>query len=111
MTTLTWLVIIGGLLLLAAGGWLMGRFLLHLLKHAVIAALIGAALMAVWYYQARPPRDPNVGKRAYLIRDNRYLGEVVRSAKDDRLGEVWVVRQPDGYEAKFAKSRVTLRDK
>ena len=90
----------------------MGRLFLRLLKHVVIALVIGVVVIFIWYYEfARPVRDPNVGKRAYLTSDNRYLGEVVRSGQDAQLGEVWVVRQPDGYEVKYRKSRLTLRDK
>jgi hypothetical protein len=89
----------------------MGKLLLRLLKHAVIAAVIAAAALLIWYRGVlRPARDPNIGKRAYLATNDQYLGVVVGAATDTDLGEVWVVEPPSGYKTKYRKSRVVLKE-
>jgi hypothetical protein len=112
MEPLTLLLVIGGAAALIGLGWLMGRLFLRLLKHLLIALLIGVVLMLIWYQPfCGPPRDPNLGKHAYAAGTGQYLGVVVGSAKDAKLGEVWIVQPPSGYKTMYRKSRLVLKDK
>jgi membrane protein implicated in regulation of membrane protease activity len=110
MEPTTILIIIGVLAVIAGLSWWLGRTFLRLLKHVVIAVILGVVLMLVWYYQSRPPHDPNIGKHAYVTATGRYVGKVIGSARDDVLGEVWIIEPPTGYAAKYRKSRLTLKD-
>jgi hypothetical protein len=88
----------------------MRKLLWHVLKHAVIAAVIAVVGLSVWYQGMRSPApDPNVGKRAYLATNNQYLGVVVKEATDSEMGEVWIIESPSGYPTKYRKVRVVLR--
>ena len=88
------------------------RLLKYVLTHVVIAIIIGVVAMLIWYHPfGRPARDPNIGKHAYAAANDQYLGVVVGSAKDEQLGEVWIVQPPNGYKTKYRKSRLTLKDK
>jgi hypothetical protein len=112
MEPITLLIIIGGALVLIALALMMKRFFFRMLKHIIIASALGALLMAGWYYFfLRSPHDPNIGKQAYTVGTDQYLGEVVGSAKDAALGEIWIVQRPNGYPTKYRKSRVVLKDK
>jgi hypothetical protein len=111
MEPFTLLIIIIGAIILIGLFWVLGKFFLHLLKHAIIAVIIAVVLLLVWYQPwNRPARNPNIGKHAYAANDDLYLGVVVGSAKDDQLGEVWIVKRPNGSPTKYRKSRVVLKD-
>jgi hypothetical protein len=112
MEPVTLLIIIAIALVLIALGWVMARFFFRLLKHFIIAVVLGAILMCGWYYLfIRVPRDPHIGKRAYVVGTDQYVGEVVGSSQDEKLGDIWIVKSPSGYPMKYRKSRLTLKDK
>lgn len=112
MEPVTLLIVIAGVLVIVALGWVVVRFFFRLIKHILIALILGAVLAGGWYYLfLYTPRDPNIGKRAYVTTTNEYVGEVIYSANDDLLGPVWVVKSPGGYPTKYRKSRLTLKDK
>lgn len=101
-----------GLLLLIGMLWLVWKFFFKLFKHVVIMLFIGAAGAAFYYYRALPPPPPEyVGKHAYMKENGVYIGVVEGQDSDSRRGAVWIVRPPGGYPLRYAKSRVTLKDK
>ncbi len=105
------LIIGGAVIVIALCIWLFGKLVLRLLKHAIIAALLGLVLALLWYQPcSRPRRDPNLGKHAYAVNNDQYLGVVVGSAHDPALGEVWIIQPPSGYKTKYRKARVVLKD-
>ena len=40
-----------------------------------------------------------------------YIGVVEAQGDDNRRGPVWIIRPAGGYPQKYAKTRVTLKDK
>lgn len=112
MEPVTLLILVGVAAVVLGLVWVVARFFARLLKHVIFAAVIGVAFMLFWYQPfSRPARDPNVGKHAYNAGNDQYIGVVVGSAKDDKLGDVWIVKPPGGYETKYRKSRLILKDK
>jgi hypothetical protein len=92
--------------------WLIWKFFTKLFKHVIIMLLIGAAGAAFYYYRSLPPPQPYyVGKHAYMKDTGAYIGVVEAQGEDSRRGSVWVIRPVGGYPQKYAKSRVTLKDK
>ncbi len=109
-TTKATLVI--GALLLIGFLWLIWKFFAKLFKHVVLALLIGAAGSAFYCYRSFPPEPPQfVGKHAYMKENGEYIGVVEAEARDDRRGPVWIIRPVGGYLQRYAKARVTLKDK
>jgi hypothetical protein len=101
-----------GLLLLIVTLWLVWKFFFRLFKHVVIMLLIGAAGAAFYYYRSLPPPPPEyIGKHAYMKENGVYIGVVEGQDEDSRRGPVWIVRPVGGYPQRYAKSRVTLKDK
>jgi hypothetical protein len=46
------------------------------------------------------------------MKDNgEYIGVVEGQAEDNRRGPVWIIRPVGGYPQRYAKARVTLKDK
>ncbi len=112
MEPVTLLIIIAGALVIVGLGWVVVRFFFRLIKHILIAVILGAVLAFGWYYLfLYAPRDPNIGKRAYVTTTDQYVGEVIASGNDDQLGPIWIVKSPSGYPTKYRKSRLTLKDK
>lgn len=112
MEPVTLLILIAIALVLVALGWVVVRFFFRLIKHILLALILGAVLAFGWYYMfLYTPRDPNIGKRAYVTATDQYLGEVMGSSNDDQLGPVWIIKSPSGYPTKYRKSRLTLKDK
>jgi hypothetical protein len=92
--------------------WLVWKFFAKALKHVIIMLLIGAAGAAYYYYRSlSPPAPPYVGKHAYMKDNGVYIGVVEGQAEDNRRGPVWVIRPVGGYPQRYAKARVTLKDK
>ena len=101
-----------GLVLLIGFLWLVWKFFFKLFKHVVIMLLIGGAGAAFYYYRSLPPPPPEyVGKHAYMKENGVYIGVVEGQDDDKRRGPVWIVRPVGGYPQRYAKSRVTLKDK
>jgi hypothetical protein len=96
------------LLIVAAILWLVWKFFFAFFKHVLTALFIAAIASGVYYYVMNqpPPRDANLGKHAYGVGSNRYLGEITGATED-----AWVVKSPGGYEAKYPKARVLVKDK
>jgi hypothetical protein len=43
--------------------------------------------------------------------NGEYIGVVEGEGKDNRRGEVWIIRPVGGHPTKYTKARVTLKDK
>jgi hypothetical protein len=109
--SIKWFILGGGLLLLAFL-WLIWKFFFKLLKHFVIILLLGGIFAgAYWYRNQPPPKNPAIGKHAYLTENGKYLGVVEGEGNDARRGTVWVTRLPGGHPLMYGKVRVTLKDK
>lgn len=101
-----------GLLLLIGLLWLVWKFFFKLFKHVVIMLLIGGAGAAFYYYRSLPPPPPEyIGKHAYMKENGKYIGVVEAQGDDERRGPVWIIRPVGGPPVRYAKSRVTLKDK
>ncbi|MGE0127321.1 MAG: hypothetical protein AB7U82_04365 [Blastocatellales bacterium] len=101
-----------GLLVLIGFLWLVWKFFFKLFKHVLIMLLIGGAGAAYYYYRSLPPPPPEyVGKHAYMKENGTYIGVVEGQGDDNRRGPVWIVRPVGGYPQRYAKTRVTLKDK
>ena len=96
------------LLIVAAILWLVWKFFYAVFKHVLAALFIAAIASGVYYYVMNqpPPRDASIGKHAYGSGTSRYLG-VIEAATED----AWVIKQPDGYQVKYPKARVIIKDK
>ncbi len=101
-------LVIAGILLIGVC-IVVAKFFFRLLKHILIAAILGAALMFFWYYATRPVPNPNIGKHAYHTKTGDYLGEVTGEGNDPQRGPVWVIKQPDGMPTSYRKTTVTLK--
>jgi hypothetical protein len=97
-----------GLLVLLAVLWVVWKFFFAFFKHVLTALFIAVLGSGIYYYvmSQPPPKDPNVGKHAYGASSNRYLG-VIEAANDDS----YVVKQPGGYQTKYPRARVIVKDK
>jgi hypothetical protein len=91
---------------------LIWRFFFRLLKHILIATVIGILVAFIWF-QMMPsaPVNPNIGKKAYSNATGKFVGTVVGAAHDREMGEVWIVEPPGGYKTKYRRSSLTLRDR
>ncbi|MFN7946148.1 MAG: hypothetical protein U0Z53_12410 [Blastocatellia bacterium] len=104
-----WLIV-GGIVALGLF-IIVAKFFFRLLKHLIIAVVLGFVLMFFWYASSRQPRNPNIGKHAYVTRTGEYLGEVAGETTDPKRGPVWIVKPPDQPPTSYKKSAVTLREK
>jgi len=101
-----------GVVLLIGFLWLVWKFFAKVFKHVIIMLLIGGAGAAFYYYRSLPPPPPAyVGKHAYMKENGEYIGVVEAQGDDNRRGPVWIIRPVGGYPQRYAKSRVTLKDK
>jgi len=101
-----------GIVLLIGFLWLVWKFFAKVFKHVIIMLLIGGAGAAFYYYRALPPPPPPyIGKHAYMKENGEYIGVVEGQAEDNRRGPVWIIRPVGSYPQRYAKSRVTLKDK
>jgi uncharacterized membrane protein YraQ (UPF0718 family) len=90
----------------------LARFFFRLLKHLLIAVIIGVLAAFIWVQmQPSAPVNPSIGKRAYSSANGEFVGTVVASGEDPKMGAVWIIRQPGGYEVKYPKHFLHLRDK
>ncbi len=96
-----------GLLIVATILWLVWKFFFSLFKHVLTALFIAAIASGVYYYVMNQPpaRDPNVGKHAYGVSSNRYLGVIEAGTEDS-----YVVRS-GGAQIKYPKAKVVIKDK
>ncbi|MGH9767633.1 MAG: hypothetical protein ACREAB_09395 [Blastocatellia bacterium] len=100
-----------GVVLLIGLLWLVWKFFAKLFKHVVIMLLIGGSGAAYYYYRSLPPPPPYVGKHAYMKANGEYVGVVEGQDEDNRRGPVWIIRPAGGSPMRYAKARVTLKDK
>lgn len=92
--------------------WIVWKFFFKLLKHFIIILILGAIFAGVyWYRSLPPPKNPSIGKHAYLIENGKYLGVIEGEGEDDRRGAVWNIRFPGAHPRMFSKTRVTVKDK
>lgn len=92
--------------------WLVWKFFFSMLKHVIIILILGGLFAGVyWYRSLPPPKNPAIGKHAYLTETGKYLGLVEGQGEDNRRGEVWIVRIPGDHQKMYGKTRVTLKDK
>ncbi|HWQ32958.1 MAG TPA: hypothetical protein VNQ79_08885 [Blastocatellia bacterium] len=89
----------------------VAKFFFRLLRHLIIAVVLGVVLMFFWYASSRPPKNPNIGKHAYVTRTGEYLGEVTGEATDPQRGPVWIVKPPNQPPTSYKKTAVTLKEK
>jgi hypothetical protein len=111
MEFITYVYIAVGIGLLIGFLWIMAKFFLRLLKHAIIASILAAVVMFFWYQGYKPGVNPSIGKAAYAVSNGDYLGTIIAEGNDDRMGAVWVIKSPLGYDRKKSKSTVTVKDK
>ncbi len=101
-----------GVVVLLVVFWLVWKFFFKLFKHFLIILILGGIFAGVyWYRNQPPPKNPAIGKHAYLTENGKYLGVVEGQGEDNRRGEVWITRIPGDHQKMYGKSRVTLRDK
>ncbi|MCW5967054.1 MAG: hypothetical protein KIT57_00945 [Blastocatellales bacterium] len=90
---------------------ILARFFFRLLKHLLFALIIGVIAAFIWVQmQPSAPVNPSIGKRAYSSVNGEFVGTVVASGEDPKLGAVWIIQQPGGYKVKYPKSFLQLRD-
>lgn len=91
---------------------LVARFFLRLLKHIIIAVVFGVVVAFVWVQmQPDAPVNPLIGKRAYSSANGQFVGIVVASGADSKLGDVLIIEQPGGNRVKYPKNFLRLRDR
>jgi hypothetical protein len=101
------LYIAGAGLVLLIIGLVIFKFFARLLKHFILALILGVTVALFWYQPSTSPPDPSIGKLAYGLNSNNFLGVVVANDKDDGS---WIVEK-SGMRMKYPKSKVILKDK
>lgn len=96
-----------GILVLFIIGWVIFKFFFRLLKHFILAIILAVTVALLWYQPSTSRPDPNLGKLAYGVNSNNFLGVVVANDKEDGS---WIVEK-SGMRMKYAKSKVILKDK
>jgi hypothetical protein len=106
-----WMIVVGAILLIGLIG-IVSRLFFRLLKHVIIAIIIGVAAAFV-YVQLQPKArvNPAVGKFAYSSANGVFVGKVVAVGTDAKMGDVLIIERPGGYHAKYPKNFLLLRDK
>ncbi|MBO0859866.1 MAG: hypothetical protein J2P21_15660 [Chloracidobacterium sp.] len=104
-----------GVLLTLGFLWLVWKFFTKLFKHVVIMLILtvlGVGFFYFRYHSFSTTRKSDIGKHAYMKNSGVYLGEVVAEGEDSVRGKVWIIRPlGSNYQVKYAKSKVTLKDK
>ena len=102
-----------GVLLLIVFLWLVWKFFTKLFKHVIIVLILSVAGSAFYWYRSIPPPSQTtfVGKHAYMKANGEYIGVVEAEGSDNRRGPIWIIRPVGGFPQRYAKSRVTLKDK
>lgn len=101
-----------GVIVLLVLLWLVWKFFFKLFKHFLIILILGGIFAGVYWYRSQPPpKNPAIGKHAYLTENGKYLGLVEGQGEDNRRGEVWITRIPGDHQKMYGKSRVTLKEK
>jgi hypothetical protein len=104
--------LVAGALVLLAILWAVWKFFATLFKYVLIGLVVAAIGVGLTLYRMKsPPRNPAIGKHAYLKENGKYLGVVETQGEDNQRGEVWGIRPPGGYPKMYGKSRVELKDK
>lgn len=101
------LYLVGGAVVLLIIGWMIFKFFARLLKHFILAVVLGVIVAVFWYQPQPAPSDPNVGKFAYGVNSNNFLGVIVAN---DKEGGSWIVEK-SGMKTKYPKSKVIIKDK
>jgi hypothetical protein len=112
METMTIIYLSLGILALLVVAWAIWKFFKSLFKYFAIAVVVIALGIGLTIYSLTPPpRNPAIGKHAYLKENGRYLGVVESMGEDARRGPIWGIRQPSGYPTIYGRSRVILKEK
>ena len=107
MEPLSLLLIVAGILFVIGLGWVILKFFFRLLKHFVIAVVLGVLVMLAWYQPwNRAPKNPNLGKLAYGAGSGNFLGRVVAEDADGNY-----ILERGGHQSKYSKSRVVLKER
>ena len=88
-------------------GWVLFKFFTRLLKHFILAIILGVLVAMFWYRPSSLPPDPNIGKFAYGVNSGNFLGVIVANDKDDGS---WIIEK-SGMKMKYPKSKVIIKDK
>ena len=106
-----WMIVVGAILLIGLIG-IVSRLFFRILKHVIIAIIIGVVAAFV-YVQMQPKAkvNPAVGKFAYSSANGVFIGKVVGTGTDPKLGDVLIIERAGGYHAKYPKNFLLLRDK
>lgn len=92
--------------------WVAWKFFFGMVKHILILMVLGGIIAGgVWWRMQPPPKNPVIGKHAYMTESGKYLGVVEGEGDDPRRGAVWNIRFPGDHPKMYGKSRVTLKDK
>lgn len=103
----SWILIAVGAVALLIIGWTIFKFFTRLLKHFIIAIILGVTVAMFWYQPTSTRPDPNIGKFAYGVNSNSFLGVIVANDKEDGS---WIVEK-SGMKMKYPKSKVIIKDK
>lgn len=101
------LYLIGAAGVLLIIGWMIFKFFTRLLKHFIFAIVLGVIVAMFWYQPNYSKPDPNIGKFAYGVNSNSFLGVIVANDKEDGS---WIVEK-SGMKMKYPKSKVLIKDK
>jgi hypothetical protein len=99
-------LVVGAVVLLAVG-WVIFKFFARLLKHFILAIILGVIVAMFWYPPDSTRPDPNIGKFAYGVHSGNFLGVIVANDKDEGS---WIVEK-SGMKMKYPKSKVVIKDK
>lgn len=105
MDSALYLALAGVVLLII--GWVLFKFFARLLKHFILAVILAVTVALFWYQPTTTRPDPNLGKFAYGVNSNSFLGVIVANDKDDGS---WIVEK-SGMKMKYPKSKVIIKDK
>ena len=101
------LFLAGGVVVLLIIGWMIFKFFTRLLKHFIFAIVLGVIVAMFWYQPGTSRPDPNLGKFAYGVNSNNFLGVIVANDKEDGS---WIIEK-SGMKMKYPKRNVIMKDK
>jgi hypothetical protein len=109
---LDWKILAGLGVAVAIPAWLLWRLFRGFFAIFLAIILLLAGFTGYIYYRTRgaAARHPAIGRHAYLIENDKYLGVVEGEGDDRTRGKVWVVRPPGRYPLIYSKNRVRLQE-
>lgn len=88
---------------------LLRKFFFKLFTSVLLTLMIVVFGTGIYLYRMFPSGDPAIGKQVYLKKSGEYLGTVVASGQDSKLGEIWEVRTQRGEVTRHRKTNVILK--